>query len=122
MLTPFKLCAGGPIGSGKQWVSWVHHDDLVGLFQLPLENSAVCGPLNGTAPGAVTNKDFGHALGRALSRPSFMPTPAFALKLMLGEVAGVITSGQRVVPKRPLEFGYQFKFPHIDAALQDVLK
>lgn len=122
MLTPFKMCLGGPVGSGKQWMAWVHHEDLVGILCLPLENSSVCGPLNGTAPNPVTNKEFGRALGRALGRPSFMPTPAFALKLMLGEVADVLTTGQRVVPKRPLGFGYQFKFPHIDAALQNVLK
>lgn len=121
MLTPFKMFAGGPIGSGKQWVSWIHHEDLVGILTLPLENVSACGPLNGTAPQPLTNKEFGHALGRALGRPSFMPTPVFALRLMLGEVADVITTGQRVVPKRSLGFGYNFKFPQIDAALKDIL-
>jgi len=122
MLTPFKMCAGGPVGSGKQWMAWVHHEDLVGIFLLPLDNRAACGPLNGTAPTPVSNKEFGHALGRALGRPSFMPTPKFALRLMLGEVADVLTTGQRVLPQRPQALGYQFKFPHIDAALADVLK
>ena len=77
-LLPFKLGLGAVLGSGKQWMGWIHHEDLVGLFQLPLANSAVCGPLNGTAPNPVTNKEFGHALGRALGRPSFMPTPKLA--------------------------------------------
>jgi uncharacterized protein (TIGR01777 family) len=122
MLTPFKMFVGGKIGSGRQWVSWVHHEDLVGIFLLPLDNRNACGPINGTAPGPVTNKEFSKALGRALGRPSFMPTPAFGLHLMLGEVAGVITTGQRVLPKRPTALGYQFKFPQIDAAFQDVLK
>jgi uncharacterized protein (TIGR01777 family) len=122
MLTPFKMFVGGKIGSGKQWVSWVHHEDLVGIFLLPLDKPNACGPLNGTAPGPVTNQDFSKALGRALGRPSFMPTPAFGLRLMLGAVAGVITTGQRVLPKRPTALGYQFKFPQIDAAFQDVLK
>lgn len=89
MLTPFKLGVGGPVGSGKQWMSWIHNDDLCDLFVFAAENNAAAGPLNGTAPEPVTNKDFGKALGRALGRPSFMPTPAFALRLMLGEVAEV---------------------------------
>jgi uncharacterized protein (TIGR01777 family) len=122
MLTPFKMFAGGPVGSGRQWVAWVHQEDLIGILLLPLDNRTACGPLNGTAPAPVTNKEFGHALGRALCRPSFMPTPGFALRLMLGEVAEIITTGQRVLPKRPQALGYQFKFPHIDAALADVLK
>jgi uncharacterized protein len=122
LLTPFKLCVGGPAGSGKQWMSWIHHADLVGLFLLPLENATVSGPLNGTAPQPVTNRDFGKALGHALGRPSFMPTPRFALRVMLGEVADVITKGQRVLPKGALAAGYSFRFPEIGAALQDVLR
>ena len=114
MLTPFKLGVGGPVGSGRQWFSWIHHDDLVGLFLLALDNAAVTGPLNGTAPNPVTNKDFSKALGRALGRPSFLPTPGFALKLALGEVAEVITNGQRVLPKQALAAGYAFKYPEID--------
>ncbi len=121
MLTPFKMFAGGPVGSGKQWMSWIHQTDLVGILLLALDNAAATGPLNGTAPQPLTNRDFGKALGRALGRPSFVKTPRFALRLMLGEVASVITTGQRVLPKRALALGYQFKFPEIDAALADVL-
>jgi uncharacterized protein (TIGR01777 family) len=122
MLTPFKLGAGGPVGSGKQWMSWIHIDDLTDLFIFAAENAAASGPLNGTAPQPVTNKDFGKALGRVLGRPSFMPTPTFALRVMLGEVAEVISTGQRVLPRKPLALGFTFKFPEIEAALRDVLR
>jgi uncharacterized protein (TIGR01777 family) len=121
LLTPFKLFAGGPVGSGNQWMSWIHNDDLAGLFLLALDNARAGGPLNGTAPKPVTNRDFGKTLGRALSRPSAVPTPAFALRLMLGEVADVVTKGQKVLPKRALELGYAFRFPELDAALTDIL-
>jgi uncharacterized protein (TIGR01777 family) len=121
LLTPFKLFAGGPAGSGNQWMSWIHNDDLAGLFLLALDNSRAGGPLNATAPRPVTNRDFGKALGRALSRPSFMPTPAFALRLMLGEVADIITEGQKVLPRKALELGYAFRFPELDAALANIL-
>jgi uncharacterized protein (TIGR01777 family) len=122
LLTPFKLGLGGPIGDGRQWLSWIHHDDLVSLFLLALDNSDARGALNGTAPNPVTNREFGKALGRALHRPAFMPTPGFAMRLALGEVADVITTGQRVLPKRSLSFGMNFRFPTIDAALADILR
>lgn len=122
MLTPFKLGVGGKVGSGNQWMSWIHNEDLVSLFLLPLDNTAAAGPLNGTAPHPVTNKQFSKALGSALHRPSFMPTPGFALRIMLGEVAEVITSGQRVLPRRPLELGYTYKFPELGPALQDIFQ
>jgi uncharacterized protein (TIGR01777 family) len=121
MLTPFKLFAGGPIGNGRQWMSWAHHEDITGLLLLALDNPEAHGPLNGTAPNPVTNRDFGKALGAALHRPAFMPTPAFALRLGLGEVADVITKGQRVLPRRALALGYQFKYPTIDTALRQLL-
>jgi NAD dependent epimerase/dehydratase family enzyme len=110
------------VGSGKQWLSWVHHDDLVSLFLLALDNAEARGPLNGTAPNPVTNREFGKALGRALHRPAFLPTPAFALRLALGEVADVIATGQRVLPKRALALGINFRFPTIDIALADILR
>jgi len=122
MLTPFKLGVGGPVGSGKQWMSWVHNDDLAGIFLLALDNPAATGPLNGTAPNSLTNRDFSKALGRALGRPAFLPTPAFGLRVMLGQVAEVITTGQRVLPRRALELGYPFKYPVIELALADVLR
>jgi uncharacterized protein len=121
MLTPFKLGAGGPIGSGKQWMSWIHNDDMVGILLLALDHADARGPINGTAPNPVPNKEFGKALGRALHRPSFMPTPAFALRLMMGEVADVVTTGQRVLPRRAQALGYAFQYPQIDAALANIL-
>jgi uncharacterized protein (TIGR01777 family) len=121
LLTPFKLFAGGPVGSGRQWMSWIHHEDLTGLVLLALDREDARGPLNGTAPHPVTNRDFSKALGRALHRPSFFPTPGFLLRLGLGEVAGVIVTGQRVLPRRPLALGYSFKYPTVDAALQQIL-
>jgi uncharacterized protein (TIGR01777 family) len=122
LLTPFKLGAGGKVGTGRQWMPWVHRDDIVGLFLLALDSANATGPINGTAPNPVTNYEFTKALGRALGRPTLLPTPAFALRLMLGEVAGVVTSGQRVLPRRAQALGYQFKFPTIDGALADLLK
>jgi len=121
MITPFKMFVGGPIGSGKQYVSWIHHQDMVGLILFVLDNSQATGPLNATAPGAVTNKQFSKALGRALHRPSFLPTPGFALRVALGPVASIITKGQRVAPRKALNLGYGFQFADIDAALADIL-
>jgi uncharacterized protein (TIGR01777 family) len=121
LLTPFRLGVGGPVGNGKQWMSWIHQDDLAGLFVFALENAAATGPINGTAPHPVTNRDFSRALGRALHRPAFLPMPVFMLRLMLGEVAGVIATGQRVLPKRALGLGYPFRFPTLDEALKDLL-
>lgn len=121
LLTPFKMGVGGPVGSGRQWFPWIHHADVVGLLLLALDNAAAQGPINGTAPNPVTNKEFGKALGRALSRPAFLPTPGFALRLMLGEVATVVLSGQRVLPRQAQKLGYAFRFPTIDAALADIL-
>jgi uncharacterized protein (TIGR01777 family) len=121
MLTPFKMFVGGPVGNGKQVVSWIHHEDLVGLILLALDDARGSGPLNGTAPNPVSNKAFSKALGRALGRPSFLPMPKLMLRLMLGQVASVVSTGQRVVPRKSLELGYAFKFPEIDAAMKDVL-
>jgi uncharacterized protein (TIGR01777 family) len=121
LLTPFKLGAGGPAGSGKQWMSWIHHEDMTGLFLLALDKGEAKGPLNGTAPNPVTNRDFGRALGGALHRPSFMPMPGFALRLLVGEAAEVILTGQRVLPKRAQQLGHVFKYPTIDAALREIV-
>jgi uncharacterized protein (TIGR01777 family) len=121
MITPFKFFVGGPVGFGRQYVSWIHHADLVGLILLALDRAEASGPLNGTAPNAVTNKHFSKALGRALGRPSFLPTPKFLLRLMLGRVASVVTTGQRVLPRRALALGYPFQFPEIDGAMKDAV-
>jgi uncharacterized protein len=121
MLTPFKMFVGGPVGSGRQYVSWIHHHDLIGIILMGLDNPRASGPANGTAPNPATNRQFSKALGRALHRPSFMRTPKLMLRLMLGPVAHVITTGQRVLPKRALALGYQFKFPDLNDALRNVL-
>jgi uncharacterized protein (TIGR01777 family) len=125
MLTPFKLGVGGPIGwtpwSGNQIMSWIHHDDLVGIILLLLDSSAARGAVNGTAPTPVTSREFSKELGRALHRPAILPTPPLALRALMGEVAGVIATGQRVLPKRALALGYPFRFPSLDLALADIL-
>jgi uncharacterized protein (TIGR01777 family) len=121
MLLPFKLCLGGPQGSGKQWFSWVHREDVIGLIAFALDNPNVSGPVNITAPNPVTNKDFAKALGRALGRPAFMPTPGFMLKLIMGGGAEIVLTGQRVLPKRAKECEYSFRFPELDGALTEIL-
>jgi uncharacterized protein len=122
MMMPFKMFMGGPVGlGGRQYMSWIHHEDMVGLLLLALDHPQCNGPMNATAPNPVTNKDLSKALGRALHRPSFMPTPKLMLRLALGKVASVVTTGQRVMPKKALELGYIFKFPEIGPALADVV-
>jgi uncharacterized protein (TIGR01777 family) len=121
MLPPFRKFVGGPAGSGKQYMSWIHYDDLVGLIMLILDKPEARGAFNGTAPNPVTNKAFSQALGRALHRPSLLRTPAFMLRVILGEVANVVTTGQRVLPRRALELGYTFRFPEIDGALRGTI-
>jgi uncharacterized protein len=121
MLTPFRLFAGGPVGSGRQWMSWVHYDDLINLFLFAADNIQTRGALNGTAPNPVTNREFSKALGRVLHRPSFVWTPQLALRVVLGEVADIVATGQRVLPKRALDLGYSFQYPMLDAALAHIL-
>jgi uncharacterized protein (TIGR01777 family) len=121
MLLPFRLGAGGPLGSGDQWMSWIHIDDHVGAVRFLLDEDDLMGAVNATAPNPVRNRDFGTALGRALRRPAFMPTPAFALKLAFGDMASLLLEGQRVLPKKLLETGYRFRFPELGPALEDLL-
>lgn len=121
MALPFRLGVGGPIGNGKQWTSWVHVDDVVGILVHALEHDSVRGILNATAPQPLTNRDFSKALGRALHRPSWLPVPGLALGIVVGEAAEVLACGQKVLPKRTLESGYVFKYPEIDAALRAAL-
>lgn len=116
----FRLGVGGPLAGGKQDVSWVHVDDVCGLIRFALERSEVRGAFNLTAPNPVDNREFSRALGRALHRPAFLPTPGFALRLAKGQVAEMLTTGQRVLPGVALRLGYRFLFPTIDAALADL--
>jgi uncharacterized protein len=117
MMTPFKLGVGGPVAGGKQYMPWVHLDDVVGTLLFALDTEAAGGPLNVTAPIPATNKQVSKALGRALHRPAVMPVPGFAIKLLYGEMATIVTTGARVEPKRLLELGYEFRQPELDEAL-----
>jgi len=118
MALPFKLFGGGPVAGGRQYMSWIHVDDVAGVFQWALESAAVRGPVNAMAPEPVTNREFSKSLARALHRPCWIPVPAFMLKLMFGEMSRVILESQRVVPRRTLELGYKFEQPGLDAALR----
>jgi uncharacterized protein (TIGR01777 family) len=123
MLPPFLIFAGGPLGSGRQFMPWIHRDDWVRLVAWALGQNGARGPLNATAPTPVTNAEFSRALGRALKRPSLLPAPAFALKIALGELAdALLLSGQRALPVRATDLGFSFRFANIDEALVDVLK
>jgi uncharacterized protein (TIGR01777 family) len=122
LLTPFKLGVGGPIAGGNQYLSWVHIDDEVGILLWALDNAAVNGVVNASSPKPATNKDFSKALGRALGRPAVMPLPGFVLDLKFGsEFGAVLRGGQRVIPKRTQELGYEFRYPDLDGALEDLL-
>ena len=122
MVRPFKLGAGGPIGSGRQWVSWIHRDDLVSMILFAIDTPGVEGPLNATAPEPVRNVDLSRAIGRVLHRPSFLPVPEIALRVALGEVAGMLVRGQRVVPKKAQEAGFRFAHAELEPSLRGILK
>lgn len=121
MVPLFKKFLGGPIGSGEQWFSWIHQADHARAFRFIQENPQISGPVNFTAPHPVRNREMARALGRVLHRPSFMPTPAFMLRLVLGEFGDTLLTGQKVFPKRLLEAGFTFEFATIEAALIDLL-
>ncbi len=122
MVKPFKLFVGGPIGSGKQIVSWIHLDDAVGALLLALDDERLRGPVNVTSPNAVTNRELATAIGRALGRPSALPVPAVALRLRFGEGADPLVTGQRGIPRALTEAGYAFRYPTVGGALDQVLK
>jgi uncharacterized protein len=121
MLPFFRLGIGGPVAGGRQYVPWIHLDDVVGAMLFCLDNAAATGPINLTAPHPVTNTELSHTLGRVLKRPAVLPVPASALKLLYGEMAQIVITGQRVVPARLTELGYAFRHPDLEAALRDVL-
>ena len=121
MALPFKLFVGGPVGSGRQYYSWIHRDDWVSLVAWALGANGVSGPLNLTAPAPVTNREFARILGRVLRRPSLMPAPAFALRLALGEMAdALLLSGQRVLPAAAEAHGFRFQYPTLEGALRNI--
>ncbi len=122
MAAPFRAGAGGRLGNGRQWMPWVHIDDVVGLIELALSDASLRGPLNLVAPGAATNAELTRALGRALRRPAFMIVPALALKLMFGGMGETLLASQRVIPAAAGQAGYRFRYPSLDEALADLLR
>jgi len=122
MLPAFRLGLGGPLGDGRQWMSWIHLRDMVRLIRFAMDQPAVRGPLNGTAPEPVTNRDFARILGAALHRPAVLPVPRPALRLMFGEMAAILTSSQRVLPAAASEQGFGFDFDGLAGALDDLLQ
>lgn len=121
MVIPFNLFVGGPIGSGKQWLSWVHREDVVALLIDSLTNEKMQGPMNVTAPDARTMADFSRALGAALRRPSWIPVPGFAMRIVLGEMADMLLTGQRCVPSAAEAAGYRFRYRSLGDALAEIL-
>lgn len=122
MLPFFRLGLGGPVAGGEQYVPWVHLDDVVGALLRCLYGRDVRGPVNVTAPNPVTNAELSRALGRALGRPAVLPVPGLALQVLYGEMAQIVTSGQRALPERLRSLGYEFRHPEVEAALRDVLR
>ena len=120
-VSPWKLGLAGKIGSGRQWLPWVHLDDVTGLYVWAATNPEVSGPVNVTSPNPVTNAQFTAALARALNRPAVLPVPAFALRALVGEFADTLLMGQKALPTVALKLGYRFRYPDLDAALRSLL-
>jgi len=122
MIPLFNKYVGGPLGSGKQWFSWIHIEDLTRAFLFLLEHPEISGPVNFTAPNPVRNKELAQWLGRILGRPAFLPAPGFMLRLVLGEFGSILLEGQRVLPQKLVQAGFQFSYPGIDRALRQVVR
>jgi uncharacterized protein (TIGR01777 family) len=120
MALPFRFFVGGPIASGRQYFSWVHRDDWVAMVSWALTTTNVAGPLNVTAPNPVTNGELSRTLGRVLKRPAVLPVPEIALRVVIGEMAGELVTGQRVLPDKASSFGFAFRYPLLEAALRDI--
>ncbi len=120
MMLPYRFFAGGMVGSGKQWVPWVHIDDVTGLMRFILEKPLLSGPINVTAPSPLRMKEFSKILSSTLKRPNLAPVPSFVLRLLLGEMASLLLLGQRVTPKKAVDHGYRFRFPLLEEALKDL--
>jgi uncharacterized protein (TIGR01777 family) len=122
MIPAFKKFVGGPLGSGSQWFSWIHMEDLLNAFMFVLDHEEIKGPVNFCSPNPVRNRDLAKALGRVLCRPSFLTTPGFMLRIVLGEFGSVLLKGQRVIPDKLVKHGYAFRYADITAALEQVIK
>jgi hypothetical protein len=121
MIPLFKFFLGGPLGSGRQWFSWIHTHDLAEAFVFLLRHQDISGAVNLCSPQPVRNRELGNAIGRILHRPSFLPAPGFMIRLILGEFGSVLLEGQRAIPRRLLDAGFQFQYPQIDEALKNIL-
>lgn len=122
MATPFRAGVGGPVGSGRQWVSWIHIDDITNLCVFVLQNSTIGGAVNGTSPGPLRNADFAHALGRTLGKPAVVPVPTFGLKLLYGEAASALVASQRVIPETASQAGFRFRYTDCESALAEIFR
>ena len=122
MVPMFQKYLGGPLGSGRQWFSWIHRKDLTQAFLFLLSKPGISGPVNFTAPNPVRNRDLAAALGRVLNRPARLPAPGFMLRLVLGEFGSILLEGQKVIPHKLLQSGFLFHFPRIEEALAEILK
>lgn len=120
MILPYRFFVGGTVGTGRQWISWIHIEDLIGLIRMIIENEDISGPINLTAPHPVTMKELGQAIGTALNRPHWFPVPEWLMKLTFGEMSGFLLKGQKVIPEKALQHRYRFHFPRIEAALRDL--
>jgi uncharacterized protein len=121
MLPFFRLGLGGPVAGGRQYLSWIHADDVVGLYLAALDDAAWQGAINATAPAPVTNRDFSRALGRALRRPAFAPVPGLAVRALYGDMAEIVTTGQRAIPERALAHGFAFRHTDLDEGLRQAV-
>ena len=121
MILQFRLFAGGPLGSGRQWLPWIHVKDEARAIRFLIENQSAAGPFNLVAPQSVTNAQFARTLGRVMGRPYWLPIPGLAMKVAFGEVADLLLTGQRGVPRRLLDLGFQFRFPELEGALREIL-
>ena len=122
MVLPFKFFVGGPLGDGTQWLSWIHIEDFTRMLRFIIEHDEVTGPVNVTSPSPVRMKDFAKTLGKVLNRPSWFSVPEFVLKLVLGQMSEMLLHGQRAIPQKIIESGFEFKYPDLRSALEDILK
>jgi len=120
MAIPYKLGVGGRVGSGRQWLSWIHIEDMVRMIDFCIRNPRIRGPVNATAPNPVTYEEFGRTLGKIMRRPHYFPVPAALLKLVFGELSVLLLEGQKVIPRAVLEHGFDFRYPTIETALRQL--
>ncbi|KUO72027.1 MAG: epimerase [Desulfosporosinus sp. BRH_c37] len=121
MIIPFKFYVGGPLGTGNQWLSWIHITDLTRMIRFVIENQEITGPINATAPGLLTMKEFSRVLGEVMNRPSWLPVPTWMLKIAIGQMAEMLLHGQRVVSNKIIDAGFEFRFSKLKAALENIL-